>query len=238
MAEQKNSDRFLQAYSDIEHEMARILKLKDHRRFFELIDKSAKVNPVIERYRFDLKEYGELRNAIVHDRAGGEVIAEPNDHAVEHIEHIARLLLKPPRVAPLFLKDVLTLSVDDTISRAIRELSRMSYSQVPVKHKDETVCLLTSNMIIKWMGKILVEGELDIEHTSLKDVVRIAGYEDNYEVVSVKKSLLDIPDLFYNWEQQGKKLEAVLITQNGEVKEQLVGIITNRDLPQVHKALE
>lgn len=238
MAEQKNSERFLQAYSDIEHEMARMLKLKDHRRFFELIDKSAKINPVVERYRFDLKEYGELRNAIVHDRVGGEVIAEPNDHAVKHIEHIARLLLKPPRVAPLFLKDVLTLSVDDTISRAIRELSRMSYSQLPVKHKDEMVCLLTSNMIIRWMGKILAKGELDIEHTSLKDVIKIAGYEENYEVVSVNKSLLDIPDLFYHWQQQGKKLEAVLITQNGEITEPLSGIITNRDLPQVHKALE
>ncbi|MGM0652380.1 MAG: CBS domain-containing protein [Bacillota bacterium] len=238
MVEQRNSDRFLQAFSDIEHEMARILKLKEHRRFFELIDKSAKVNPVIERYRFDLKEYGELRNAIVHDRAGGEVIAEPNNHTVEHIEHITRLLLKPPGVTPLFLKEVLYLSVDDSISQAIKELGRMSYSQLPVKHKDEIVCLLTSNMIIRWMGKILTEGELDIEHTSLEDVIRIAGKENNYKVVSVNKSLLDIPDLFYNWEQQGKKLEAVLITQNGEVKEPLVGMITNRDLPQVHKALE
>ncbi len=238
MAGQKNSDRFLRAYSEIEHEMARILKLKQHRRFFELVDKSARVNPVIGKYSFDLKEYSELRNAIVHDRAGGEVIAEPNDHVVKHIEHIAHLLLKPPRVAPLFLKDVLTLSVDDTISRAIRELSRRSYSQVPVKHKDETVCLLTSNMIIKWMGKILAKGELDIEHTSLKDVVRIAGYEHNFEVVSVKKSLLDIPDLFYHWQQEDNKLEAVLITQNGEMTEPLIGIITNRDLPQVHKALE
>lgn len=238
MAEQKNSDRFLQAYSDIEHEMARILKLKEHRRFFELIDKSAKVNPVIEKYRFDLKEYGELRNAIVHDRAGGEVIAEPNNHAVEHIEHIARLLLKPPRVVPLFQKEVLTLSVNDSISRAIRELSRMSYSQLPVKHENETVCLLTSNMIIKWMGKTLAESKLDIENTNLQDVARIAGHESNYEVVSVNKSLLDIPDLFYHWQQQGRKLEAVLITQNGKTTEPPVGIITNRDLPRVHKALE
>ncbi len=239
MAEQKNSDRFLQAYSDIEHEMARILKLKQHRRFFELVDKSARVNPVVEKYSFDLKEYSELRNAIVHDRAGGEVIAEPNDHAVEHIEHIAQLLLKPPRVAPLFLTDVLTLSADDTISRAIRELSRMSYSQLPVKNKNEKIsCLLTSNMIIKWMGKILAKNKLDIEHTTLKEVIRVAGREDNFEVVSADKSLSDIPELFYHWQQKGKKLEAVLITQNGELTEPLIGIITNRDLPRVHKALE
>ncbi len=238
MDELSNAERFLNAFSAIEHEMKRILKLKNHRRFFELIDKSARVNPVIERYRFDLKEYGELRNAIVHDRSGGEVIAEPNDYAVNHIEQIAGLLLEPPKVAPLFLREVLTLSVNDPISRAIRELSRMSYTQVPVLDGEETICLLTSNMIVKWMGLSLADDTLDIDNTTLKDVVQRVSDEINYEVVSVNQSLFDIPDLFYRWQQDGKKLEAVLITRNGDLSEPLVGIITNRDLPVVHRSLE
>ncbi len=233
-----NSERFLKAFSAIEHEMARILKLKNHRRFVELIDKSARINPVIERYRFDLKEYAELRNAIVHDRSGGEIIAEPNDYAVNHIEQIAGLLLEPPKVAPLFLKEVLTLSVDDPIARAIRELSRMSYTQVPVHRDGKTVCLLTSNMIVKWMGLSLADNTLDIEHTTLQDVIRRVGHEHNYQAVPVNRSLLEIPDLFYRWQQEGNKLEAVLITQHGDLKEPLLGIITNRDLPQVHRAIE
>lgn len=238
MGELSNAERFLNAFSAVEHEMERVLKLKDHRPFYELIDKSSRLNPVIERYRFDLKEYGELRNAIVHDRAGGEVIAEPNDTVVAHIEHISRLLLEPPRVAPLFLKEVLALAADDSIARAIRELSRMSYTQVPVIEGGETTCLLTSNMIVKWMGLSLAENSFDIENTTLQDVVIRVGNEDNYEVVSVNKSLFEIPDLFYHWQQQGKKLEAVLITQNGDLSEPLLGIITNRDLPLVYRALD
>ncbi len=218
--------------------MKRILNLKNHPRFFELIDKSARVNPIIERYRFDLKEYGELRNAIVHDRSGGEIIAEPNDYAVSHIEQIAHLLLEPPKVAPLFLKEVLSLSASDPISRAIRELSRMSYTQVPVLGNGETICLLTSNMIVKWMGLSLADDTFDISATTLQAVIKKVGHENNYEVVSVNHSLIEIPDLFYHWQQQGKKLEAVLITQNGKLSEKLRGIITNRDLPLVHKALE
>ncbi len=218
--------------------MKRILNLKNHRRFFELIDKSARINPIIERYRFDLKEYGELRNAIVHDRSGGEIIAEPNDYAVSHIEQIAHLLLEPPKVAPLFLKEVLALSASDPISRAIRELSRMSYTQVPVLSNGETICLLTSNMIVKWMGLSLADNTFDISVTTLEDAIKKVGHENNYEVVSVNQPLFEIPDLFYKWQQQGKKLEAVLITQNGELSEKLQGIITNRDLPLVHKALE
>ena len=218
--------------------MKRILNLKNHRRFFELIDKSARVNPIIERYRFDLKEYGELRNAIVHDRSGGEIIAEPNDYAVSHIEQIARLLLEPPKVAPLFLKEVLALSASDPISRAIRELSRMSYTQVPVLGNGETICLLTSNMIVKWMGLSLADDTFDISATTLQDVIKKVGHESNYEVVSVNQSLIEIPDMFYRWQQEGKKLEAVLITQHGKLSGKLQGIITNRDLPLVHKALE
>jgi len=69
-------------------------------------------------------------------------------------------------------------------------------------------------------------------------VVEIAGHEDNYVAVSVNKSLFEIPDLFYHWQQEGKKLEAVLITQNGSLSESIIGIITNRDLPLVHRELE
>jgi len=191
-----NAERFLKAYALIEHEMERILNLKDHRRFFELVERSAKINPVVERYRFDLKEYSELRNAIVHDRAGGVIIAEPNGEVVAHIERIAKLLLKPPRVAPLFLKDVLTFSVSHPVSRAIRDFSRMSYTQAPILDDRKMVGLITPNMIIKWMGVSLADNSFDINQTTLQDVMRIVGYENNYEFAAVDKSLFEIPDLF------------------------------------------
>lgn len=238
MGELSNAERFLNAYSAIEHEMERILNLKEHRRFFELIERSARVNPVIERYRFDLKEYSELRNAIVHDRSGGEIIAEPIDKVVAHIERIAVLLLEPPKVAPLFLKEVLTLSVSHPVSRAIRSFSSMSYTQAPLFDGATMVGLITSNMLVKWMGISLANDSFDIDHTTLHDVVEAVGNEGNYEVVSVNKSLFEIPNLFYCWQQEGKKLEAVVITQHGEITEPLLGIITNRDLPLVHRELD
>lgn len=236
--ELNNADRFLNAYSAIEHEMERILNLKDHRRFFELVDKSARVSPVIDQYRFDLKEYSELRNAIVHDRAGGEIIAVPTDEVIARIERIVVLLLEPPKVSPLFLKEVLTLSCSHPVSRAIREFGRMSYTQAPViDDHGNTDCLLTSSMIVKWMGITLENNSLDIEKTTVQDVAKTAGPEKNYEIVSVNMSLFDIPNLFYRWQQEGRKLEAVLITQHGVSDEKLLGIITNRDMPLIYREL-
>jgi len=228
----------LNAYSAIEHEMERILNLKDHRRFFELVDKSARVSPVIDQYRFDLREYSELRNAIVHDRAGGEIIAIPTDKIILKIERIAEMLLEPPKVSPLFLKEVLTLSWDDPVSRAVRQFSRMSYTQAPVLDKNgKTICLLTSNMIVKWMGLQLEDNSPYVENTTVSEVVKAAGHEKNYEIASVNMSLFDIPTLFYRWQQEGRKLEAVLITQHGKSDERLIGIITNRDIPLVYREL-
>lgn len=240
MPENNNAERFLNAYSTIEHEMERILDLKDHRRFFELVDKSSRINPVIERYRFDLREYSELRNAIVHDRSGGEIIAVPTNEVVDKIERIAALLVEPPKVAPRFLKEVLSLSGHYPVSRAVRELSKRSYTQAPVYVNGKLIGLLTSNMIVKWMGICLINNqeEVNLHETSLTDVIKKAGHENDYQFVSVNQSLFDVPDLFYHWQHEGRKLEAVLITQNGDPAEPLLGIITNRDLPAVHREID
>lgn len=238
MGQPSNAQRFLNAYAAIEQEMKRLLKLKHHRRFFELIDKAARLNPVIDRYRFDLREYGELRNAIVHDRADGEIIAEPNDATTIRIEKIAALFLEPPTVAPLFLKEVLTLDTGNPVLRAIRELSRLSYTQAPIMAEGKIAGLLTSNMIVRWMGMSLAENTFDLDNTTLGDVLELVGAEDNFELVAVDTSLVDITDLFYRRQQEGRKLEAVLITRGGASAEPPLGIITKRDLPRVYRALE
>ena len=232
------AERFLNAYAAIEKEMKRILESTDHRPFFELVNKSVRINPIIERYRFDLKEYAELRNAIVHDRAGGEIIAEPNSAVVKNIEHIAGLLLEPPRVLPLFKKEVLTLSAEQPVARAIRDLSKLSYTQAPIMEDGKVRGLLTLKMIVQWMGHSLANNTFDIEKTTIGDLLDQLNVSNGYEYVSAGKSLLEIPDLFYRWQDQGEKLEAVLITENGKKDEPLLGIITNRDLPLVHRSLE
>lgn len=238
MGEPSNAERFLNAFSAIEKEMRKILELKDHRPFSELVNKSSRLNPVIGRYRFDLKEYSELRNAIVHDRSGGEIIAEPNAEVVASIERIVGLLLEPPKVAPLFIKEVLALSEDQPVARAIRELSKMTYTQAPVMKDGTIVGLITSKMIVQWIGLSLANDTFDIERTTIGDLMERVGEVDGYEFVSVNKSLLEIPDLFYSYQEQGKKLEAVLITRDGKPDQPLKGIITNRDLPVVHRKLE
>jgi predicted transcriptional regulator len=232
-----NAERFLNAYAVIEHELQKILDLKDHRRFYDMVDMAARVNPVISRYKFDLREYGDLRNAIVHDRADGKIIAIPNDDAVESIEAIAGALLEPPKVTPLFQKEVLTLKDGDPMSRAIRLMSKHGYSQAPVLDRDTITGMITSNLIVWWMGAGLAEDTFDLDNTTVGDVLRHAKGVDNFEIIPASTSLFDIPGLFLRSQMEGGKLEAVLITRHGGRGETLIGIITNRDLPLVQQEL-
>jgi predicted transcriptional regulator len=232
-----NAERFLNAYAAIEHELQKILDLKEHRRFYDMVDMAAKVNPVIGRYKFDLREYGDLRNAIVHDRADGKIIAIPNDDAVESIETIVNSLLKPPQVIPLFQKEVLTLAIGDPMIRALRLMSKHAYSQAPVFDRDTITGMLTSNLIVRWMGASLAEDAFDLDSTTVGDVLHYAKSGDNFEIIPASTSLFNIPELFLRYQMEGGKLEAVLITQNGKRNETLIGIITNRDLPLVQREL-
>jgi len=232
-----NAERFLNAYARIEQALRKIVAPDRFLKFYELVNCAAKSEPIVKEYRSDLLEFGELRNAIVHNRADGRVIAEPDDDAVAAIERIAAHLTAPPRVLPLFKKKVITVASRDPISKAVMLLYRHSFSQLPVTEGGITVGLLTSNTITRWLGKSL-ENKVYPGDTAVAEVLEYAEHGDNFKFVGAAATLFEIRDLFYRYYQQGKRLEAVLITSAGSPAEPLEGIITLRDLPLVQKELE
>ena len=99
----KNSDRFIVAYNRIEKILAEKADSNDYSPFYRLIDKVKITNSVVRKYEDDLREFGDLRNAIVHSRTDVDyVIAEPHDEIVEHIELIEEKqeLLRSRQQAP------------------------------------------------------------------------------------------------------------------------------------------
>ena len=130
----RNSDRFIFAYNRIEKSMEKISGLNSYMPFSRLIDKSKHLNAIIRKFEQDLREYGDLRNAIVHHRTDNEyAIAEPHDDIVELIEYIERELSKPVTVGDMFTRKVHTLQASDTLSsglKLIREKSSIKFLSI------------------------------------------------------------------------------------------------------------
>jgi len=230
------SQRFLQAFGEIERSLRRGSSSPKDIGFYRLVDLVGVDNPVIRRFKVDLKQYADLRNAIVHDRIGGVVIAEPHERVVQRIETIAALIQRPPRVLPVFERRVLTLRSDDTLEAALKTMLKHSFSQIPVISREDFIGLLTANTITRWLAS---RSQSDWDSiTPISSVLDCAEDVDNHCFLPGNATIFDAMDSFHTYEELGKRLEAVLITESGKSSSKIKGIITVSDLPRILKEME
>ena len=97
-----NAERFLDAYAQLETKMASLAKETRYVPFSQLLSRLAPHNRIIANNQEELREYSELRNALVHMRGvKQEIIAQPCDSVVENIERIADMDI------PIMTKEIL-----------------------------------------------------------------------------------------------------------------------------------
>jgi len=231
------SRRFLNAFAGIEQALGKIVKVKRHVPFYQLVDMASKADPFVREIGLELKEYGDLRNAIVHERIGDQPIAEPHPHVVERLEQIRNLLHSPPTVEDAFLGPVVTCSLDDTLSSAIAKMHTNSFSKLPVYNGSQFAGILTAEAVTYWLGEHMGD-DLNLAQVQVEAVLRYLPNPDNYRFVSPSCSLITVLKIFEDFSHRGKRLHAVLISSNGSESGTLLGIITVFDLPRIYQILE
>ncbi len=225
-----NAERFLNAFALIEKECYRIINDAGYKRFYQLINEAAKYSNVVRKYEMVLQQYGDLRNAIVHQRTDdGEVIAIPVDWAVEDIERIAKMLSAPPLVSAYFLKKVHFCESNDKLDVAYNKMKTLDTSKIPISKQGKFLGVLTLEMII--------DAIMNNKENYLKLNVE-AVYKPNYKVEKVyfidkNSTLLDVCEIFENALHKGATIIAILITATGSKEEKIEGIITVADLPEI-----
>lgn len=235
-----NSVRFLDAFNRIDHQLRKLTGNERGVPFGVVVDRVSRVNAAVRRFKDDLKQFAQLRNAIIHETRNGRVIAEPADWAVAEIERIASLLGDPPKVIPLFAKRVVTLGSEDSIATAVQFMLEHSFSQIPIFSGRRFVGLLTTNTIARWLGAQVIAGEqrLDLAGTNIGSVLQYTEEADIYCFLRKEATLFEVLERFQEYERKGKRLEAALITDTGVPSEKLLGIITVWDLPSIYEHLE
>ena len=227
-----NSEKFLDAYGSIERYLRDRARGDKYRTFYQLVDQVAQSDSGVRRFEKDLKEFADLRNAIIHERGGGEVIAEPNDKALNAIKDIENVLLKPPILIPLFKAQVIELALNDPIGRAVKLMLEAEISQMPVKSGTQFIGLLTTNTVARWLGTCVLEDVFSLSETTVAQVLQYTEDEDNHVFLSRDSTIFEALEYFQHYESKGKRLEAVLITEHGKPPEQVLGIMTVTDLPK------
>jgi CBS domain-containing protein len=229
------ADRFLKAFNQIERELHRRVQADKFESFASSVKKAASSDGAVRRFRVDLLEYAELRNAIVHDGLGDDLpIADPHPETVSRIEHIYDLLSSPPTVIPEFQLGVEVTMPDERIGIPAGRMLAGDFSQLPVVADGKIIGLLTAETIARWLADHLKDEDLGlVEEATVNAVLDYTEDPENHTLFGRSASIFDALRAFDDYFARGKSLDAILITHNGTDTESLLGIITIYDVPRL-----
>lgn len=230
----KNSTRFIEAYNKIEMEMERRMTIDRRIGFSERVRRLANHDPFFKRYRRVLEEFADLRNAIIHERIDGEVIAEPHEKVVEQFEHIAQLLTQPTLVKDKYLCKVDVCFSDEMVWDIARQMVSKSYSQLPVYDREyHFVGMLTTDTMMRYQ----VANNSNLEGISVADVLPFGKDVQRVAFISPEHTLINVVDMFEQAMGKGNKLHVILITKQGKRNHLPLGIITVHELPEIYEEI-
>lgn len=223
-----NAQRFLDAYATIENKMTAMLKETKYVPFSQLLSRCAEKNKIVSNNMETLREYHELRNAIVHMRGDeSEIIAEPCDSVTETIESIATQLSRDDSILNYAVHPVKTVKLQDSITEVFKIMESLSTSKIPVYDGTTYKGVLTNAMIAKYALEVSNEG-------CVKDALK-NDPEARVLFLSKNSNIQEAIKGFDKAVKEGKKLLAILITEHGNINETPLGIITMADVPTILK---
>ena len=227
-------EAFLTLYQKLDEYLRRNAGQARDLSFAQRLDALAQKHPVLRRNAAKLKDYGDLRNALVHHRdPGGGWIAEPSERTLQEFEQIVQAILLPQKLIPRFQKlDIRLFSPQDPLVTALQHMREHDYSQVVVQ-TERKLSLLTVEGIARWLEEQAQEDIISVREAIIRDAWRYEQAE-NVSVMSRDQTVYDAMEIFMlAIEQRKPRIYALLITERGKATERLQGIVTPWDLLSV-----
>lgn len=227
------SQRFEIAFNRVHKALSKMVKNVNGDIFSQLVAHGAKRHAIIRSYKDELFQFAKLRNAIVHEKLRADFyIAEPHREVVERIEEIATLLEKPVTALSISSRPVIYFNFHSFIKDVILAIHNNSYTKFPIYKDGTCIGILTSGAIMKWMAKHLSNDSIDLSNIRVGEGI---PYETKHliEFADQNCDIFAVEEKFEKRHAHGKKLEAVIITETGQIDEKPLGIITSWDLIEI-----
>jgi predicted transcriptional regulator len=232
----ETSSRYLDAFNAIEKWLRDQTPGSERYDFPNLIDLVSERHHGVRRHASKLKELNRFRNFVVHDFSQNKAMAVPTTWAADLISAVRRELLSPEPLLSFAAKPVATCQPSDPITLAVTKMRDGKFSQIPVCENSRCLGLLTAETIARWLSAELpVKGGL-VEEQPISEVLAHQEDPDNHTFVNRSANVDEALAAFEAFMARGKRLDAVLITQNGRSTEGLLGIVTINDVPTLTRS--
>jgi CBS domain-containing protein len=235
VADRMTMDRtqtFLNRFNELEQFLRDETNSKREVPFGNLIGRAAQKNAAVRRHERDLREFADLRNAIVHEHPRGHVIADITQEALDEFDVMVDQITAPERVYPLFRREIHVYREEEALTSAVKDLWESGHSQVIVR-VDKMLTLLSSLGITRWLGSQVNGQAVDLADASVGDALTFEE-EGGIAFVSRDAPVDEARELFLSFPtRHSQRLRAVVITENGRPTEAPLGLITASDLVEL-----
>jgi predicted transcriptional regulator len=228
-----NSTVFIDLFTEIEQKLKEICGDTYHSNFTELLRKARNLSPILQRYANDLREYAQLRNAIIHTRRENFVIAEPHNDVIAELRHIRNLLYNPPKVSKVMKEKPFIATPKTLFLDMLETFASKGFMRCPVIDNGKVICLITAKTMARW----IITKPMNLQNATIDDFIKYTDASD-FIIVSENTDIVSIIGQFKNSLKKGNYLQAVLITSNGLPNSPLIGILTPSDLPSLMELVE
>jgi hypothetical protein len=223
-----HGDRFEAAYNRIDA----LLRKKVGQRsgsFSSVVIEAAKKDVAVRAYKDDLLEYGDLRNAIVHDRGRAPVLlADPREEVVTRIEEILDRLSRPRTLRSLARPVPLRIfEVNDPLPEALSHMRVNAFSQIVALLLSGSHVILSAEGVAHWLE---AKSKEDIIALSEVKVGHALDFEPEGTCVYLKAddTVERAREVFAN--DIGKRVFSALVTESGRPKQRPINIVTPWDI--------
>jgi hypothetical protein len=138
MSEESTSraSEFISLFSRLEHHLKSTYGIEARVGFADLVEQVAQKNSTVRARAWWLKDFGQLRNAIVHRWDDHEeVIAEPSERALIEFRACVEAVLSPTQLVDIASLDVRTYDSDCQLVDVLSDMYEQEFSQVIVRSK-------------------------------------------------------------------------------------------------------
>ncbi len=229
--ERSQSGQFEVAFNRIHMCLKEMVKDAHNDSFVELLNVGQKSHSIIRKYKDELYQFARLRNAIVHEKVDVDYyIAEPHIKVVRRIEEIATNFEKPPLAIAIASAPVFYYYEDAFLKDVLKAINKFDFTRFPIYDKnDQYLGLLTSSDIIRWMAKEMTSNVISLGDIRVRDLINKTK-EYYVDFVTETTNLYAVEELFDQYHAQDKKLQAVILSENGTSNSKPKAILTPWDL--------
>jgi len=230
-----NNDEFLDNFKRLEEKLVIISGLKgDFVSFSRALDKVhySKLNPVVKDNRVyqTLRTASDIRNILSHENNA----CYPTDSFAKKFSLLVDEIINPLEAYDIATKksDMLIAKPSYPVDQVVKEMCARGLSHVPVVEDEKVIGVFSRSTFFEFYAQ---NGRIDVngEHL-IKDFVKFTPISkhanESYVFTARNTKAYNLIKLLGKNKRGAKRISCIFVTESGNSKERLLGVITEVDL--------